>query len=144
MLENMSRVEAATTEKSSGNFNLKNVERAGVNVLLAEDLAIGYGENVLAQDINFTLHRGECLGIIGGNGTGKTTFLKTILGSFRELSGKIMWGAKTDIGYYSQQLEELHAHNEVIAELRRVAPLAENGQLRGFLARFLFTGDDVF
>jgi ATP-binding cassette subfamily F protein 3 len=55
-----------------------------------------------------------------------------------------MWGAKTDIGYYSQQLEELDERNEIIQELRRVAPLAENGQLRGFLARFLFTGEDVF
>jgi ATP-binding cassette subfamily F protein 3 len=144
MLGNMERLEAATVEKSSGNFKLKAVERAGVNVLLAEDLAIGYGENVLARDINFTLHRGECLGIIGGNGTGKTTFLKTILGSHRELAGKIIWGAKTDIGYYSQQLEDLDSRNEIITELRRVAPLAENGALRSFLARFLFVGEDVF
>ncbi len=144
MLANMERVEAATVEKSSGNFKLKAVERAGVNVLMAEDLAIGYGENVLARNINFTLYRGECLGIIGGNGTGKTTFLKTILGSHRELAGKIIWGAKTDIGYYSQQLEDLDHRNEIITELRRVAPLAENGALRSFLARFLFIGEDVF
>ncbi len=144
MLGNMERIEAATVEKSSGNFKLKAVERAGVNVLMAEDLAIGYGENILAQDINFTLHRGECLGIIGGNGTGKTTFLKTILGSHREIAGKIMWGAKTDIGYYSQQLEDLDERNEIITELRRVAPMAENGALRSFLARFLFVGEDVF
>ncbi len=104
MLERLERVEAVTADKSSGNFQLKKIERAGQNVLTAEDLAIGYGENVLAWDINFTLARGECLGIIGGNGTGKTTFLKTILGSHRELSGKISWGTKTDIGYYSQQL----------------------------------------
>ncbi len=144
MLSNMERVEAATVEKSSGNFKLKAVERAGVNVLTAEDLVIGYGENILARNINFTLHRGECLGIIGGNGTGKTTFLKTILGSHRELAGKIIWGAKTDIGYYSQQLEDLDNRNEIITELRRVAPLAENGALRSFLARFLFVGEDVF
>ncbi len=144
MLGNMERLEAATIEKSSGNFKLKAVERAGVNVLMAEDLAVGYGANVLARDINFTLHRGECLGIIGGNGTGKTTFLKTILGSHRELAGKIIWGAKTDIGYYSQQLEDLDNRNEIITEMRRVAPLAENGALRSFLARFLFVGEDVF
>ena len=144
MLGNMERFEAATVEKSSGNFNLKAVERAGVNVLMAEDLVVGYSENVLARNINFTLHRGECLGIIGGNGTGKTTFLKTILGKHRELAGKIIWGAKTDIGYYSQQLEDLDNRNEIITELRRVAPLAENGALRSFLARFLFVGEDVF
>ncbi len=144
MLGNMERLEAATVERSSGNFKLKAVERAGVNVLMAEDLAIGYGEKVLAKDINFTLHRGECLGIIGANGTGKTTFLRTILGDQRELAGKIIWGSKTDIGYYSQQLEELDDRNEIIQEMRRVAPLVENGVLRGFLARFLFVGEDVF
>ncbi|CAN5404809.1 ABC-F family ATP-binding cassette domain-containing protein [soil metagenome] len=144
MLERLERVDAVTADKSSGNFNLKKIERAGSNVLTVEDLAIGYGENILADDINFSLLRGECLGVIGGNGTGKTTFLRTILGQIRELSGKIVWGTKTDIGYYSQQLEELDERNEIIGELRRVAPMAENGALRSFLARFLFVGDDVF
>jgi ATP-binding cassette subfamily F protein 3 len=144
MLERMTRIEGVSSEKTSGNFKLKSVTRAGQNVLTVEDLAIGYGENVLAKDINFTLQRGECLGIIGGNGTGKTTFLKTILGQIRELSGKIDWGTKTDAGYYSQNLEDLDGRNEVINELRRVAPLAENGELRSFLARFLFVGEEVF
>lgn len=144
MLEKIDRVEAVIADKASGNFKVKKVERAGGNVLSVEDLAVGYGEKVLAKDINFTLHRGECLGIIGGNGTGKTTFLRTILGQIRELSGKMIWGAKTEIGYYSQQLEDLEDRNEIINELRRVAPLAENGELRSFLARFLFFGEDVF
>jgi ATP-binding cassette subfamily F protein 3 len=144
MLERMTRIEGVSSEQTSGNFKLKSVTRAGQNVLTAEDLAIGYGENVLARDINFTLQRGEALGIIGGNGTGKTTFLKTILGQIRELSGKIVWGTKTQPGYYSQNLEDLDERNEVINELRRVAPLAENGELRSFLARFLFFGEEVF
>jgi len=144
MLERLERVEAVTADKSSGNFKLRKIERAGTNVLTVDDLAIGYSENVLARNINFTLHRGECLGVIGGNGTGKTTFLKTILGQIRELSGKLIWGTKTEIGYYSQQLEDLEDRNEVINELRRVAPMAENGELRSFLARFLFFGEDVF
>ena len=144
MLERMKRVEAIVEEKAQGNFELKKIERAGTQVLLVEDLSIGYGEKVLASGINFSLLRGETLGVIGGNGTGKTTFLKTILGELRELGGKILWGTKTDIGYYSQNLEDLHERNEVIQELRRVAPLADNGELRSFLARFLFTGDDVF
>ena len=144
MLERLERVEAVTADKSSGNFKLRKIERAGTNVLTVDDLAIGYSENVLARNINFTLHRGECLGVIGGNGTGKTTFLKTILGQIRELSGKLIWGTKTEIGYYSQQLEDLEDRNEIINELRRVAPMAENGELRSFLARFLFFGEDVF
>ncbi|MGI9036736.1 MAG: ABC-F family ATP-binding cassette domain-containing protein [Pyrinomonadaceae bacterium] len=144
MLERIERVEAVADEKSQGNFQLKKVERAGNQVLTVEDLAIGYGEKVLARNIDFALLRGEALGVIGANGSGKTTFLKTVLGNVRELGGKIIWGAKTDIGYYSQQLEELDARNEIIQELRRVAPNADNGALRSFLARFLFTGEDVF
>jgi ATP-binding cassette subfamily F protein 3 len=144
MLERMARLDAVAADKPQGNFNLKSVTRAGQNVLTVEDLAIGYGEKVLAKNINFTLTRGEALGVIGANGTGKTTFLKTVLGQIREISGKIIWGTKTDLGYYSQNLEDLEPRNEVIQELRRVAPAAENGELRSFLARFLFSGEDVF
>ena len=144
MLERLDRVDAVSADKSSGNFQLKKVERAGDQVLTVENLSIGYGEKILARNIDFSLLRGEALGVIGGNGTGKTTFLKTILGDRRELSGKILWGAKVDTGYYSQNLEDLEERNEIIQELRRVAPLAENGELRGFLARFLFTGEDIF
>ncbi len=144
MLERIERVEAVAADRSQGNFVLKKVERAGNQVLTVENLAVGYSEKVLANHINFSLLRGEALGVIGSNGSGKTTFLKTVLGSVRELAGKIMWGAKTDIGYYSQQLEDLDNRNEIIQELRRVAPLADNGALRSFLARFLFQGEDVF
>ena len=144
LLARMERIEAVTSEKSGGNFGLRQVERTGNNVLTTEDLTIGYGTKVLAQKLNFSLHRGDALGIIGGNGTGKTTLLKTILGSIRELDGKMHWGTKTNIGYYSQNLEDLEPRNEVIQELRRVAPTADNGTLRGFLAKFLFSGEDVF
>lgn len=144
LLEKLDRVEAVQADRSGGNFKLKSVERAGVNVLTVEDLAVGYGENVLAKNINFTLHRGETLGVIGGNGTGKTTFLKTVLGKARELDGKIIWGTKTNSGYYSQQLEDLNERNTVLEEIRRVAPLADSGDLRSFMAGFLFNGDDVF
>jgi len=144
LLARMDRIEAVPSEKSGGNFGLRRVERTGNNVLTAEDLAIGYDDKVIAAKLNFSLHRGDALGIIGGNGTGKTTLLKTILGNLREISGKIQWGTKTNIGYYAQNLEGLESRNEVIQELRRVAPTADNGTLRGFLAKFLFMGEDVF
>lgn len=144
MLQRMERIEAVASEKSGGNFGLKKVERTGNNVLTTEDLAVGYPTRTLATGLNLSLHRGEALGIIGANGTGKTTFLKTVLGELRELDGRLVWGTKTNIGYYAQNLEELHPGNEVIQELRRVAPMADNGTLRGFLAKFLFFGEDVF
>jgi ATP-binding cassette, subfamily F, member 3 len=144
LLQRMERVEAVASDKPGGNFKLQKIERAGANVLTVEDLAIGYGERILAKNINLTLHRGESLGVVGANGTGKTTFLKTILGAHRELKGKILWGVKTNIGYYAQNLETLDERNDVISELRRVAPLADGGELRSFLARFLFSGEEVF
>ena len=144
MLERMGRLEGVASEKHGGNFNLRKVERTGNNVLTTEELEIGYGEKVLASGIDLSLHRGGALGIIGANGTGKTTFLKTLLGEIPELGGEIRWGTKTNMGYYAQNLEELEPRNEVVQELRRVAPLADNGELRSFLARFLFIGEDVF
>src|SRR5205823_1638542 len=125
------------------NFRLKNVERAGNNVLTTEDLAIGYGNTVLASGIEISLHRGGVLGVIGGNGTGKTTLLKTLLGELHELAGRVVWGTKTNLGYYSQSLDELYPGNDVMAEMRRVAPTVDNVEIRSFLARFLFFGDDI-
>jgi len=144
MLERIDRLDAVAAERSGGSFGLKKVERTGNNVLTVDELSVGYGSNTLASGIHFSILRGETLGIIGANGTGKTTLLKTLLGEIRELSGDVMWGAKVDFGYYSQNLNELEPRNEVIQELRRVAPMADNGELRTFLARFLFVGEDVF
>jgi ATP-binding cassette subfamily F protein 3 len=145
MLEKLERVEAVRPDQSSGDFRLQSVERAGNNVLLAEELAVGYPGKLLARDITFTLRRGECLGVIGPNGSGKTTFVRTVLGKLPPLGGEVRWGTKTEVGYYAQQLDDLDDRNEIIMELRRVAsPDATAGELRSFLAKFLFTGDDVY
>src|SRR5947209_13154860 len=145
MLEKLERVDAVRPDQSSGNFQLQKVERAGTHVLTVKDAAIGYPGYLLAGDITFILRRGEALGIIGPNGSGKTTFLKSVLGKLPQLAGEIRWGANVSVGYYAQQLDDLDERNEVIMELRRVAPSTTTaGELRGFLARFLFTGDDVY
>ncbi len=145
MLEKLERIEGVRPDQSSGDFRLREIERAGTQVLTVVDAAIGYPNKLLASDITFTLRRGECLGIIGPNGSGKTTFIKTLLGKLPPLAGEVRWGAKVQIGYYAQQLEDLDDRNEIIMELRRVAPqTATAGELRSFLAKFLFTGDDVY
>ncbi|CAN5670768.1 ABC-F family ATP-binding cassette domain-containing protein [soil metagenome] len=144
LLERIDRIDPVASEKSGGQFGLKEVQRTGNNVLTTDGLSIGYGDTVLAKKIEVSLHRGEALGIIGSNGTGKTTFLKTVMGSLPALNGQVLWGTKANIGYYAQNLDELDVRNEVIQELRRVAPMADNGELRSFLARFLFFGEDVF
>ena len=145
MLEKLERIEAVPQDQSSGDFRLQAIERAGNHVLTVNQVSIGYPEKMLASDISFLLRRGECLGIIGPNGSGKTTFLKTILNKLEPLGGEVRWGSKVQIGYYAQQLDDLDDRNEIIMELRRVAPSqATAGELRSFLAKFLFSGDDVY
>jgi ATP-binding cassette subfamily F protein 3 len=145
MLEKLERVDAVRPDQASGNFQLQKVERAGTYVLTAKDAAIGYPGKVLAESINFILRRGEALGVIGPNGSGKTTFVKTVLGKLPQLAGEIKLGANVSVGYYAQQLDDLDPRNEIIMELRRVAPQTVTaGELRNFLARFLFVGDDVY
>ncbi len=145
MLEKLERLDAVRHDQASGDFRLQAIERTGNHVLTVTDLSIGYPDKLLAKDISFILRRGECLGIIGPNGSGKTTFLRTILNKLVPLSGEVRWGTKVQIGYYAQQLDDLDDRNEIIMELRRVAPSsATAGELRSFLAKFLFTGDDVY
>lgn len=145
MLEKLQRLDRVRGDQSSGDFRLQSIERTGNHVLTVNEASIGYGEKVLARDISFMLRRGECLGIIGSNGSGKTTFLKTILKRIPPLFGEIRWGTKVQIGYYAQQLDDLDDRNEIIMELRRVASAsATAGELRSFLAKFLFSGDDVY
>jgi ATP-binding cassette, subfamily F, member 3 len=145
MLAKLERVEAVRPDAPQGNFQMQKVERAGTHVLTAKEAAVGYPGVLLAEGISFILNRGECLGVIGPNGSGKTTFLRTVLGKLPQLAGEIRWGSNVSVGYYAQQLDDLDERNEIIMELRRVAPSsATAGELRGFLARFLFTGDDVY
>src|SRR5437016_13841589 len=145
MLQRLERVDAIKADQAAGDFRLQDIERAGTHVLTITDASIGYGDHILARDISLILRRSECLGVIGPNGSGKTTFLKTILGKIPALSGEVPWGSKVEIGYYAQQLEDLDERNEIIMELRRVAPsTATAGELRSFLAKFLFFGDDVY
>lgn len=145
MIERLARIDAVRGEQAAGDFRLREIERAGTHVLTVTEGAIGYGDKVLARDISIILRRGECLGVIGPNGSGKTTFLKAILNKIPLLAGESRWGSKVEIGYYAQQLEDLDDRNEIIMELRRVAPpTAPAGELRSFLAKFLFFGDDVY
>jgi len=145
MLEKLERVDAIRPDQSSGDFRLHKVERAGTYVLTVDEATVGYPGNVLARDIAFILKRGEALGVIGPNGSGKTTFVKTVLGKIAPLDGEVRWGSNVVTGYYAQQLDDLDDRNEIIMELRRVAPSsATAGELRSFLAKFLFTGDDVY
>jgi ATP-binding cassette subfamily F protein 3 len=143
MLERLERVEAVQSDQGTS-FKLNKVARSGDNVLAVADLVVGYGENVLAKDISFLLRRGERIGVIGANGTGKTTFLKTLTGAIEPLAGGFTWGANVQIDYFDQELASLDDRATVFEEMAVASPNATPGELRNYLARFLFTGDDIY
>lgn len=112
-------------------------------VLIMEDLSIGYGEKVLAQGINITLRRGEKAALLGANGTGKTTLLKTILGEIHPLKGKAKIGNRVQIGYFSQSYERLDPKQTLLENFVMEYGFTEE-RTRSMLGGMLFHGDDVF
>jgi ATP-binding cassette subfamily F protein 3 len=116
---------------------------SGKDVLLLEDLAIGYDGQPLFADVNLTLRRGERVVLVGPNGSGKTTLLRGIVGQVAPLAGRIRLGANVRVGYYSQEQEGLDEASNAFEEIRRVASMGET-ETRSFLHYFLFKGDDVF
>lgn len=126
------------------NLNLKPKERSGDIVLRASDLVIGYPEEALFEVEQLELRRQECAAIIGPNGVGKTTFLKTILKKLQPLSGELILGASLQIGYFAQAHEDLVPDRTLVQEIEDIAPHMLLADIRNYLAQFLFTGDDVF
>lgn len=112
-------------------------------VLIMEDLTIGYGENKLASGINLTLRRGEKVALIGANGTGKTTLLKTLLGETKPLKGRAKIGNRVQIGYFSQSYERLKPEQTLLENFVIEYGFTEE-HTRSMLGGMLFHGDDVF
>lgn len=112
-------------------------------VLIMEDLTIGYGDKVLARGINITLRRGEKAALLGANGTGKTTLLKTILGEVQPLKGKAKIGNRVQIGYFSQSYERLDPRQTLLENFVIEYGFTEE-RTRSMLGGILFHGDDVF
>jgi ATP-binding cassette subfamily F protein 3 len=144
LLARVERLESVTN-LDTAKFNLAPVARTGDLVLILDKIAVGFPTKTLAKDITLTLRRSERLGIIGANGTGKTTLLRTILGEMPPLAGESRWGTGVNVGYYDQRLLMIDERNTVLDELRTItASTVTDGELRSFLGRFLFSGDDVF
>ena len=112
-------------------------------VLIMEDLTIGYGDKVLAKGINLTLRRGEKAALLGANGTGKTTLLRTILGEVAPLKGKAKIGSRVKIGYFSQSYERLDPKQTLLENFVAEYGFTEE-HTRSMLGGMLFHGDDVF
>lgn len=111
-------------------------------VLEIKDLAVGYGAPLAT--VNLRLERGQKLGIIGGNGIGKSTFLKTLMGVIPPLSGSYQFGHHTDIAYFDQQLADIHGEETVLDHFSSAFPHLTDAQARSALGSFQFRGDEVF
>ena len=127
-------------------FNLGAVDRSGEIVLRTHGLKIGYHDDkkVLIHAPDLMLLRGEIAAVMGPNGAGKTTFLKTLLGELEPLEGEVELGSSVKIGYFAQAHEGLHPDWTLIKEIQNAAPRMLEPEARNYLAKFLFTGDDVF
>ena len=107
-----------------------------------KNLSVGYDRELCSFD--FQLMRGDKLGIIGANGTGKSTFLKTLMGEIPPLKGKFRFGEKVRIGYFSQNFDHLGLAHTVYEEVNSSFPLMSSSSIRSLLGAFSFSGDDVF
>lgn len=127
-------------------LRMKTDLRSGDIVLRTKNVKVGYPDDrvVLINLPDITLLRGECAAIIGPNGTGKSTLIKTILGQLKPLDGEVVLGSNLKIGYFAQAHELLRPDYTVYDEIAESAPSFTPGDVRSFAARFLFTGDDVY
>jgi len=116
--------------------------RGGKTVLTCKDLVIGYGEPLAT--INLEILHGQRIAVIGPNGHGKSTFVKTIMGLVEPLGGEMLMGHQIETGYFDQELAEFHSGKTLIEELWDEYPLLTHTQIRTILGSFLFTADEVF
>ena len=140
-IERMVKIEEPNKYDLKTFHNNFNIKQSGKDVLQVKDLEIGYDK--VLQKVNFSLYRGEKLGIIGENGIGKSTLLKTIAGILKPLGGSFSLGHNVSIGYYDQQLEFENMENTVYEEFSRKFPELTTTKSRTILGSFLFTGEDV-
>ena len=125
-------------------MHLHTEQRSGEIVLRTHDLQIGYPGKVLFSAGEIELRRLQCTALIGPNGAGKTTFLKTILEKIPPLAGEVELGASLKVGYFAQAHEDLHPERTLVQEIDAVAPEMLVADIRNYLARFLFSGEDVY
>lgn len=144
MLDKIELLEKPTEAASKMRLTLSPSVESGNDVLTVKDLKKSFGANVLFDNLDFEIKRGEHVALIGGNGTGKTTILKIINHIVSKDSGSVMLGSRVKIGYYDQEHQVLSLHKTIFEEISDAYPDLTNTKIRSVLAAFLFTGDDVF
>lgn len=141
-LGRIERVERPRDERGP-NIRFRADVRSGDDVLQAHDLAKAFDGKQVFQGVSFAVRRGERLGIIGPNGTGKTTLLKILAGEIAADAGSLRWGMNTQPGYFAQEMDMPLGGDVVLDALMDAAPLSL-AEARNMLAQFGFRGDDVF
>ena len=142
-LEKMERLDKPETGKKSANMTFQSEKTSGNVVLTVENTAIGYDGEVLSEPISLDLRKMNAVAIVGPNGIGKSTFIKSIVDQIPFIKGEKRFGANVEVGYYDQTQSKLTPSNTVLDELWNDFKLTPEVEIRNRLGAFLFSGDDV-
>ncbi|ORO75554.1 ABC-F family ATP-binding cassette domain-containing protein [Streptococcus oralis] len=142
-LEKMERLDKPEAGKKSANMTFQSEKTSGNVVLTVENAAIGYDGEILSEPINLDLRKMNAVAIVGPNGIGKSTLIKSIVDQIPFIKGEKRFGANVDVGYYDQTQSKLTPSNTVLDELWNDFKLTPEVEIRNRLGAFLFTGDDV-
>ena len=142
-LEKMERLERPQSEQKV-RFSFEARRRTGDDVLMVKDLRKGFEGRTLFENFNLHLRAGDRVAIIGPNGVGKSTLLNIIARQLTPDNGTVVYGSNVDLGYYEQHQTKLHPDKDILNEIWDDFPRLEIDRVRGVLALFLLTGDDVF
>ena len=142
-LEKMERLDKPEAGKKAANMTFRSEKTSGNIVLTVENAAIGYDGEVLSEPINLDLRKMNAVAIVGPNGIGKSTFIKSIVDQIPFIKGEKRFGANVEVGYYDQTQSKLTPSNTVLDELWNDFKLTPEVEIRNRLGAFLFSGDDV-
>ena len=142
-LEKMERLDKPEAGKKSANMTFHSDKVSGNVVLAVENAAIGYDGEILSEPINLDLRKMNAVAVVGPNGIGKTTFIKSIVNQIPFIKGEVRFGANVEVGYYDQTQSKLTPSNSVLDELWNDFKLRPEVEIRNRLGAFLFSGDDV-
>lgn len=143
VLEKMDRMDRPQGAEKSAHFLFNIAKPSGNVVLQLEDASIGYQRAVLSENISLDIRRRDAIALVGPNGIGKSTLLKSLIGELPFIQGEVKLGANVSIGYYDQAQANLSGNKTVLAELWDQHPTTPEKEIRNVLGGFLFSGDDV-
>ena len=142
-LEKMERLDKPEAGTKSAHMTFHSDKASGNVVLTVEEAAVGYDDQILSEPINLDIRKMNAVAIVGPNGIGKSTLIKSIVGQIPFIKGEDRFGANVEVGYYDQTQSKLTPHNSVLDEIWNDFKLTPEVEIRNRLGAFLFSGDDV-